>query len=237
MELVARGGCDGDVCRSVNVPGLFFAGALGHGKDHLRAGGGFIHGIRYTARAVHRYLEARYHNPPGGWPAHQQFEGVAEWDHKSVGLGPNGCNRGDWNTAVFGGCDGSSEAVLLDTSGELDQLVGSDPREGGGGRSGEILNAEERGRNGTVGFLSDPASFGDGRNPGGFVPLIQKIFDRINAGSGLVPMQGLLGDGVVFRCPTPDAASTNRGMIVADYMEEMSAEYFNLRFEGLPRLW
>jgi hypothetical protein len=31
---------------SVNVPGMFFAGTLSHGKDHLRAAGGFIHGFR-----------------------------------------------------------------------------------------------------------------------------------------------------------------------------------------------
>jgi hypothetical protein len=31
---------------SVNVPGMFFAGQLGHGKDHKRSAGGFIHGFR-----------------------------------------------------------------------------------------------------------------------------------------------------------------------------------------------
>jgi thioredoxin reductase len=42
---------------SANVPGLFFAGALAHANDFKRASGGFIHGFRYTARALHRFLE------------------------------------------------------------------------------------------------------------------------------------------------------------------------------------
>ena len=37
---------------SVNTPGLFFAGALGHGLDWRKSSGGFIHGFRYTARAL-----------------------------------------------------------------------------------------------------------------------------------------------------------------------------------------
>ena len=45
---------------SVNVPGMYFAGTLAHGKDWKRAAGGFIHGFRYTARALHRILEAKY---------------------------------------------------------------------------------------------------------------------------------------------------------------------------------
>jgi hypothetical protein len=42
---------------SVNVPGLFLVGTLAHAVDHKRASGGFIHGFRYTARALHRILE------------------------------------------------------------------------------------------------------------------------------------------------------------------------------------
>ena len=30
---------------SVNVPGLYFAGALAHGKDYKRSAGGFVHGV------------------------------------------------------------------------------------------------------------------------------------------------------------------------------------------------
>jgi thioredoxin reductase len=42
---------------AVNVPGLFFAGTLMHGVDHKKSSGGFIHGFRYSIRALHRYLE------------------------------------------------------------------------------------------------------------------------------------------------------------------------------------
>jgi hypothetical protein len=50
----------------VNVPGLYFAGNLAHGKDHLKSAGGFIHGFRYTARALFRILEAKHHGSDGG---------------------------------------------------------------------------------------------------------------------------------------------------------------------------
>jgi hypothetical protein len=42
---------------SKNVPGLFFAGNLAHALDFKKSSGGFIHGLRYTARALHRELE------------------------------------------------------------------------------------------------------------------------------------------------------------------------------------
>jgi Pyridine nucleotide-disulphide oxidoreductase len=42
---------------SVNVQGLFFAGNLGHAHDFKKASGGFIHGFRYTIRALHRIFE------------------------------------------------------------------------------------------------------------------------------------------------------------------------------------
>ena len=45
---------------SVNVDGLYFAGQLAHGKDFKRAAGGFIHGFRYTARALFNVLEHKY---------------------------------------------------------------------------------------------------------------------------------------------------------------------------------
>ena len=45
---------------SVNVPGMYFAGVLGHGKDYRRSAGGFIHGFRYTSRALFRILCAKY---------------------------------------------------------------------------------------------------------------------------------------------------------------------------------
>jgi hypothetical protein len=39
---------------STNVPNLYFAGALSHGRDYRKAAGGFIHGFRYNARVLHR---------------------------------------------------------------------------------------------------------------------------------------------------------------------------------------
>jgi hypothetical protein len=51
---------------SVNVPGMYFGGVLGHGKDFKRSAGGFIHGFRYTARALFRTLSAKYEDEP--WP-------------------------------------------------------------------------------------------------------------------------------------------------------------------------
>ncbi|CAJ1353618.1 unnamed protein product [Effrenium voratum] len=47
--------------QSVEMPGLYFAGAVSHGRDYRRSAGGFIHGFRYTARALYRILA-------DGWP-------------------------------------------------------------------------------------------------------------------------------------------------------------------------
>ncbi|CAK9064305.1 unnamed protein product [Durusdinium trenchii] len=52
--------------QSVTMPGLYFAGAVSHGRDYRRSAGGFIHGFRYTARALHRILQQR--GCHGGWP-------------------------------------------------------------------------------------------------------------------------------------------------------------------------
>ena len=51
---------------SVNVPGLFFAGSLAHGKDRGRGVGGVIKGYRHTANALFHILEAKYQQEP--WP-------------------------------------------------------------------------------------------------------------------------------------------------------------------------
>ena len=56
---------------SINTRGLFFAGALGHGLDWRKSSGGFIHGFRYTARALTRVLETRLYSVP--WP-HKSFD-------------------------------------------------------------------------------------------------------------------------------------------------------------------
>jgi hypothetical protein len=43
--------------RSENVEGLYFAGTRAHYRDWRKSSGGFIHGFRYTARALHRWLD------------------------------------------------------------------------------------------------------------------------------------------------------------------------------------
>lgn len=49
-----------------NTPGLFLLGTASHSRDYRASAGGFVHGFRYTARAVHRVLEYRYHG--NAWP-------------------------------------------------------------------------------------------------------------------------------------------------------------------------
>lgn len=49
--------------------GLFILGTASHSVDYRKSAGGFIHGFRYTARAVHRLLEQRHHGV--AWPAVQ----------------------------------------------------------------------------------------------------------------------------------------------------------------------
>ena len=51
---------------SKNIGGLFFAGALAHALDFGTSAGGFIHGFRYTSRALVRYLHVKNHG--GTWP-------------------------------------------------------------------------------------------------------------------------------------------------------------------------
>ncbi|XP_066293105.1 FAD-dependent oxidoreductase domain-containing protein 2-like [Branchiostoma lanceolatum] len=52
---------------SSNVPGMFFAGTCTHSLDFRKSAGGFIHGFRYTARAMFHLLEWRNHGVP--WPS------------------------------------------------------------------------------------------------------------------------------------------------------------------------
>ncbi|XP_062607812.1 FAD-dependent oxidoreductase domain-containing protein 2-like [Saccostrea cucullata] len=52
---------------SSDNPGMFFAGTNTHSLDFRKSAGGFIHGFRYTARALHHLLEWRYHQVP--WPS------------------------------------------------------------------------------------------------------------------------------------------------------------------------
>ncbi|MFF9902045.1 NAD(P)-binding domain-containing protein [Streptomyces olivaceus] len=54
------------VGESANVPGLYFAGTLMQGPDFKKSTTGFIHGFRYSVRALHRALRARHHGE--AWP-------------------------------------------------------------------------------------------------------------------------------------------------------------------------
>jgi thioredoxin reductase len=51
---------------STNVEGLYFAGTLTQSRDFKKATSGFIHGFRYSTRALHRMFEQKYHDSP--WP-------------------------------------------------------------------------------------------------------------------------------------------------------------------------
>lgn len=54
---------------SVNVPALYFAGAIMQMRDFKKYTTGFIHGFRYNIRSLHRFLEQRYHAVE--WPGRQ----------------------------------------------------------------------------------------------------------------------------------------------------------------------
>jgi hypothetical protein len=54
---------------STSAPGLYVAGTLSHVRDFRKSSGGFVHGFRYTARALFKWLEQKNHNVP--WPAQQ----------------------------------------------------------------------------------------------------------------------------------------------------------------------
>ena len=162
---------------AANVPGMYFAGQLGHGKDHLKSAGGFIHGFRYTSRALFRILEAKYQEPPTAttlWHAQQTYEGVSDWNGTGLGLGHNGCNAGDWTLG--------------------DQCA-------------------------TPVVLTSP-----------FERLLHRLFARINTASGPYQMVAVLADGIVFQC------DEDGGNLRAEYMEDVPVEYFNARFDSLPRI-
>ncbi|OLE27778.1 MAG: pyridine nucleotide-disulfide oxidoreductase [Catenulispora sp. 13_1_20CM_3_70_7] len=60
---------------SVNVPGLYFAGTLMQQRDFKKATTGFIHGFRYTVRALSRILALR-------------GAGRVAWPHRAVAATP-----------------------------------------------------------------------------------------------------------------------------------------------------
>jgi thioredoxin reductase len=52
--------------QSTNVPGLYFAGTMMQVRDFKKSTSGFIHGFRYTVKALHRILERKNHGRD--WP-------------------------------------------------------------------------------------------------------------------------------------------------------------------------
>ncbi|CAM3464277.1 NAD(P)-binding domain-containing protein [Kibdelosporangium persicum] len=52
--------------QSTNVPGLYFAGTVMQVRDFKKSTSGFIHGFRYTVKALHRILEHKNHGQE--WP-------------------------------------------------------------------------------------------------------------------------------------------------------------------------
>ena len=80
--------------------------------------------------------------------------------------------------------------------------------------------------------------------------LVNHLFSRIDTGSGPYQMVAVLGDGVAFKCPTTTTTPTTDGggggggggdssgrrRLNGEYYEEVPVEYFNQRFDALPRL-
>lgn len=60
-----------DSYESVNVKNLFFAGTLSHAHDYKKSAGGFVHGFRYTARALYRML--RLNHDSARWEAQSEL--------------------------------------------------------------------------------------------------------------------------------------------------------------------
>jgi hypothetical protein len=52
---------------STLTPGIYAVGTIAHGRDKGRmSAGGFIHGFRYSARALSKWMEHKHHGVP--WP-------------------------------------------------------------------------------------------------------------------------------------------------------------------------
>ncbi|XP_032442656.1 FAD-dependent oxidoreductase domain-containing protein 2 isoform X1 [Xiphophorus hellerii] len=67
-----------------NTPGLFLLGTASHSRDYRSSAGGFVHGFRYTARAVHHVLEYRHHG--NTWPSTRLMTTqLMSWILKRVG--------------------------------------------------------------------------------------------------------------------------------------------------------
>jgi hypothetical protein len=73
---------------AADVPGLHFAGTLTHQRDFRKSSGGFIHGFRYTAQALHRMLERKHHGV--AWPSEELATSLQAPEEKTAaGDGPS----------------------------------------------------------------------------------------------------------------------------------------------------
>ena len=217
---------------SVNVPGMYFAGTLSHGKDWLRSAGGFIHGFRYTSRALFRILEAKRaggrsaadnharDSEKNWWPATTVFPLLEVWDGTAI-LRPNGCDGADW-TGIRGG--GSAESTERGAS-------------NGDGDAGDAGAAGADGYEYGKEYDSECDRF-EAAPQAPFTRFLDKVFDRINTASGPYQMVAVLGDGVVFQCAAAgnDAGTTAPPSITGEYLEEIPISYFNAQYSDQPRL-
>ena len=95
----------------------------------------------------------------------------------------------------------------------------------------------------------DLAASGDCKKPAviktGFGQMLNRLFTRIDTGSGPYQMVAVLSDGIVFRCDgggdgdgdgDGNGNGNGNGNVRAEYIEEAPVEYFNQRYDALPRL-
>jgi hypothetical protein len=147
---------------------MYFTGQLGHGKDHKRAAGGFIHGMRYVSRALFRVLESKYRSNPrpqagiGGTKA-----GFAEG---TGGVGPTDPIR----SARGGGGGGSARGAGDDTVLAPPTRAAPLP----------VLPTERRGPLPSD-HTSAPASLGHGPSPWPASSTFEDVQDWTGRGNGL----------------------------------------------------
>lgn len=96
--------------QSPSAKNLYFAGTLAHVLDFKKSSGGFVHGFRYTVRALHKMLEQKNHG--------------VEWPRTEVAMSTQSVGS-SW----FG--DGGKQTLLqklvdrMDTSAGLYQMFGT----------------------------------------------------------------------------------------------------------------
>ena len=110
-----------------SAPGLYVIGALAHMRDKpRRSAGGFVHGFRYTARALFKWLEQKHHSVP--WPRSNLTV---------LGGAKRGAGSGALARRLFERMDTSSG--LYQMFGELADVVLLPAREDGPGRVAQYL--------------------------------------------------------------------------------------------------